>query len=92
MPVGALSKYLGMSACAPGVFVALWLEQVGRVHYMAGVSCKFGSSLCQHGIPLSLPLLCFGSFLPWIKIPLIYGGMLSVQLSSLVLMNGIVNK
>lgn len=62
------------------------------MHDMPGVSCRLGSSLCQCGIPLSLPLLCSGAFLPWIKIPLIYGGMLSVQLSSLPLVNNIINK
>lgn len=76
---------------APGDFAALCLEQVGRMHYMAGVSCRLGSSLCQHGIPLSLPLLWFGVFSPWIKIPVMYGGMLSVQLSSLLLINSINN-
>lgn len=61
------------------------------MHDRAGVSCRLGSSLCQHGIPLSLLLLCFGVFFPQMKIPLIYAGMLSAQLSSLLLINGINN-
>jgi len=45
LPVGVINKHLGISNCAAGVFAPLCLKQVGRMHYMAGVSCRLGSSL-----------------------------------------------
>lgn len=46
-----------MSNFAAGVLAALCLKQGGTMPYVAGVGCRLVSSLCQHGIALSLPLL-----------------------------------